>query len=417
MLSANLEATLHTLPEWQNLSRSVLVEIAGVKVGLIGALTEETPSIVLAAFFAGLGVKPLAAAVTDEARKLRLAGARLVVLVAHAGGVCRSFDDPRDLTKCQGNAEIVRAVRLIPAGLVDVVMGGHTHHAMAHFVEQVAVTNAWARGRAFSRVDVTVPADPSAPLDVRIFPPRELCQQGSDPCSAGDYEGKAIRASPAIQRAIQPWLERATEVKARPLKTRVLRELEPEHDRESALGNLMADLVRAVAKGSDVAIVNGGGLRASLPAGDLTYGGLYRVIPFDNRLALVRITAGDLALRLREHFARAAHGIVSVSGIRVAARCEAGALVVDLLRSDGRQIRSDEELLLATSDFLAGGGDDLLPAKLLAGRVEIAGPPNLRDRIAEHLGKAGKPLGEKLLDPKRPRLTLPAPRPVACGGS
>lgn len=415
MLSSNLTLDRRAFPDWKNLARSVMLEIAGVKVGFVGGLTEETPSIVLSSCFAGLGVAPLAASVATEARQLRKAGARVVIAVAHAGGECQSFDDPRDLTSCDPNAEIVRAAKALPEGLVDVIIGGHTHHAMAHFVGKTAVANAWARGRAFSRVDVTVPASASAALDVHIFPPRDMCEHNALPCVTGEYEGGPVYADSSVARTITPWLERATQVKARALGPKVVSALKSEHDRESALGNLMADLTLAVGNGANVALVNAGGLRSMLPAGDLTYGALYRVTPFDNRLALVRISAGELARRFEAHLTRDAHGIVSVSGIRVEARCARGKLEVHLLWPDGKPIESSVELRIATSDFLAGGGDDLLPADLPPSAVELLPAPNLRDRMAEFLGKDGKPLGEKLLDPHHPRLILPGPRPVKCG--
>jgi 2',3'-cyclic-nucleotide 2'-phosphodiesterase (5'-nucleotidase family) len=414
VLSSNLTLDRRAFPAWKNLARSVLLDISGVKVGFVGALTEETPSIVLSSCFAGLGVAPLAASVATEARSLRKAGARVVILVAHAGGECQSFDDPKDLSSCAMDAEIVRAAQAIPDGLVDVIIGGHTHQAMAHFVRKTAIANAWARGRAFSRVDVTVPPRPNAPLEVRIFPPRDLCEHDRRPCVAGEYEGGPIYASSEIARTIAPWLERAVQVKARALGPKVTSTIAPQHDRESELGNLMADLTLAVGAGADLALVNAGGLRSSLPEGDLTYGALYRVTPFDNRLALVRITAGDLARRFETHLTRDAHGIVSVSGIRVEARCSGGKLQVHLLHLDGKPIESSVELRIATSDFLAGGGDDLLPADLPSTSVELLPPPNLRDRMAEFLVKDGKPLGEKLVDPQRPRLILPGPRPVKC---
>lgn len=414
VLSSNLTLDRRAFPDWKNLSRSVLLDIGQVKVGFVGAITEETPSIVLSNCFAGLGVAPLAASVATEARELRKAGARVVILVAHAGGDCQSFDNPEDLSSCDTSVEIVRAAKALPEGLVDVIIGGHTHHAMAHFVGKTAIANAWARGRAFSRVDVTVPGTPNAPLDVRIFPPRELCEHNAKPCVTGDYEGAPIQPDSSVARTIAPWMERATQVKARALGPKVVSTLAAEHDRESALGNLMADLTLAVGNGADLALVNAGGLRSVLPAGDLTYGALYRVNPFDNRLALVRISAGDLARRFEVHLAHDAHGIVSVAGIRVEARCARGKLEVHLLRPDGKPIEASVELRIATSDFLAGGGDNLLPADLPESAIELLPTPNLRDRMAEFLGKDGKPLGEKLFDPRHPRLILPGPRPVKC---
>ncbi len=414
-LSSNLTNDAGKLPDWSNLSPSTMIDVRGVKVGLIGALTEETPNIVLASYFQGLRVTSIARRASEEARRLRARGARVVILLAHAGGKCSAFDDPGNLSVCS-EEEILRDARAIPEGLVDVIIGGHTHQAMAHFVGSIAVANSWARGRAFSRVDVSVPRAPDAPLAVHIFPPLEMCGAETSPCDRASYEGGSVSPDPAATAVIAPFLARAEAEKERPLGVRVEETLAPEHDHESALGNLVADWILASAKDADVAVMNAGGLRGALPAGALTYGELYGVTPFDNQLARVRLTAGAFADRVRQHLQQPLHGIIAVSGLRVDARCKNGKLDVQLIRKNGRHVRPEERIVIATSDFLATGGDELFPAgELPAGSVEISEPPNLRDRIAVQLSTAGGTIqGPKVFDPQHPRLALPAARPIHC---
>jgi hypothetical protein len=43
-------------------------------------------------------------------------------------------------------------------------------------------------------------------------------------------------------------------------------------------------------EGADVALLNSGGLRADLPAGELEYGAVYEIIPFDNNVATITMT-------------------------------------------------------------------------------------------------------------------------------
>lgn len=54
-------------------------------------------------------------------------------------------------------------------------------------------------------------------------------------------------------------------------------------NRETNLGDLCADAYRAVS-GADIALVNGGGIRADIPAGDITYGQIIKVHPYGNAL-------------------------------------------------------------------------------------------------------------------------------------
>lgn len=62
---------------------------------------------------------------------------------------------------------------------------------------------------------------------------------------------------------------------------------------ETNLGDLCADAYRAMS-GADVAIVNGGGVRANIPAGDITYGDIIAVHPFGNEMCVVECTGKDI---------------------------------------------------------------------------------------------------------------------------
>src|SRR5690606_38282236 len=124
---------------------------------------------------------------------------------------------------------------------------------------------------------------------------------------------------------------------------------------ESPLGNLFTDLMRAARPQAEVAITNGGGLRADLPAGELTYGALYQASPFDNQFALVRVTAGELARILAANLASDG-GFLSISGVRAEARCEGGELRVSLADERGRALPADRRLTIVTTDFLATSG-------------------------------------------------------------
>lgn len=87
----------------------------------------------------GLAMAPLAATVAAEARRVRDAGAQLVIVSAHAGGGCVWFDDPKNLSSCDPNAEIFDLARELPAGLVQAIVAGHTHAGLAHEVNGIAI--------------------------------------------------------------------------------------------------------------------------------------------------------------------------------------------------------------------------------------------------------------------------------------
>ncbi len=138
LLAANLLDQASGRPvAWPNVRPSVLVTVAGVRVGIVGVMTLDALSMTLAANVGGLATSPLVPAIADEATALRAGGAQIVVLVAHAGGACAAFGAPDDLTSCDDSAEIFDVARRLPHGTVDAIVAGHTHDALAHRVAGV----------------------------------------------------------------------------------------------------------------------------------------------------------------------------------------------------------------------------------------------------------------------------------------
>lgn len=62
---------------------------------------------------------------------------------------------------------------------------------------------------------------------------------------------------------------------------------------ETNLGDLCADAYRAKT-GADVAVINGGGVRSSIAAGDITYGNIIEVQPFGNSLCVAEVTGQQI---------------------------------------------------------------------------------------------------------------------------
>lgn len=108
----------------------------------------------------------------------------------------------------------------------------------------------------------------------------------------------------------------------------------------------------------------------------------------------------------------------SLAGLRVRVTCQGGALDVVLLRPDGVPVRDDERVLVATTDFLATGGDGIFESVSPPGGFAIDDDAGTaRDVVVEALRKRGGTLREdQLIDPANPRWALPGPQPVTCRG-
>jgi 5'-nucleotidase len=272
------------------------------------------------------------------------------------------------------------------------------------------VVQSYANGRAFGRVDLTLHRKTGKVLAARIEPPHEICPSGSfTDCAPGEYEGAPVKADAAIAKLIAPAFVAARAKGEERLGVELRRPLPHRRGEETALGNLLADLVRQARAGSDVAVLNGGSMRAGLPAGPLRYGSLYEAFPYDNVFATVHVQASELRRLLAASLARSS-SLVSLSGIRVRARCQAGVLDVTLTRSNGSSIADSEQLAVATSDFLATGGDGFF-----AGAKATLETGLLREAVVEELRKRGGTLDPAaLFDARNPRFDLPGPVPIRC---
>jgi 2',3'-cyclic-nucleotide 2'-phosphodiesterase (5'-nucleotidase family) len=418
-LAANIvEASSGASPRWENVSPDFLTTVAGVRVGLVGVSTEATPTTTLAVNFRGLAMRPLAAAVSERAASLRSRGAVVVVVLAHAGGGCRRFDQPADLASCDAHEEVFELARALPEGSVDAIVAGHTHRGVAHVVNGIPVIESFANGQAFGRVDLTV--ERGRVTGREVFPPHGVCGEitrepvDPDRCAPAPYEGAAVVADEAVARIVAGPLAAARSVEERPVGVVVERPVRTRYQEESALNNLIADRMRAAAPGADVALMNGGGVRADLPPGALDYGHLYATLPFDNRLVTVRMRGSALRAALRDNV-RADDGALGLAGARVAVTCAGASMELRVARDDGRAIADDELLTVATNDYLAGGSLARHLAEPLTDDA-IAAAPVMRDAVGAALGAVGPLRGDdpRWYDPAHPRVALPHARPVRC---
>lgn len=102
----------------------------------------------------------------------------------------------------------------------------------------------------------------------------------------------------------------------------------------------------------DITIVNMGGMRCEWPAGPITRGNVFELMPFDNRLVVLTLKGADV-LALCESFAR--YGGQGVAGMRVTI---VNGNVVDV-QIGGVALNTKATYKVATSDYLSGGADHM----------------------------------------------------------
>lgn len=169
---------------------------------------------------------------------------------------------------------------------------------------------------------------------------------------------------------------------------------------ETLLGNFVADVVLLKARETykpedgktvDLCLLNNGGLRSSLPKGNVTRGDIFSLMPFDNEIVVVTISGAKMQELLKF---LAASGGLPVAGINMGIRADRtpGTAFIN-----GKLVEESRTYKIATSDYLATGGDKMnfliAPVKLETTGLKI------RDALLEHCASAtssNQPIGSPL---------------------
>jgi 5'-nucleotidase len=309
----------------------------GVPVGVIGVTTTETPSIVVPDAVAPFTFLDLSDSVNAAVGALHRRGVHTIVVLAHAGGFQDPGKDPA--------GEILDETRQMDPD-VDLVVAGHTHSLLNTKVNNALVVQAFRYGTAFEQVKLTV--------NRRT---RDVIASSAEVITTYD---EGVEAAPDLAALVQTFKDRIAPVAQRLIATAaapVTRDTTPAG--ESGLGDLIAD-AQAHEAGAQIALMNPGGIRADLKAGQLTYADLFAVQPFDNGLARMTLTGAQLKAVLEQQF-RDTGGdkILQISGIKETydRTRAAGDRITALTLTDGTHIDPAASYTVALNSFLATGGD------------------------------------------------------------
>lgn len=338
ILSANLRDTLGNVPSW--IRQDVIVQRGPLKVGIIGISTVETPKTTRAINVTDLRFIDPAPVVSARAQALRAQGADVIIVTGHVGGFCNADG------VCTG--EIFEMVNRLTAR-VDVVVSGHSHSFVNTRLRGVPIVQARSRGEAIDIVDLAV-GDTTGRQAGDIGASRVIS------ADVPDVMSDTITADPQAARIARRAIDAVAGIIAQPVG-RILTDMRRDGS-QYALGNLIADAMREAAK-SDIAVMNNGGVRASLLAGDVNFGRLYEVQPFGNTLYTLKVRGADL----RAYLARLVAGTsirAHVSGValRYDPARPADDRLVDV-RVGGRPIDPKRIYTITLNDFMVTGGDGL----------------------------------------------------------
>jgi 5'-nucleotidase len=334
VLSANLDATAE--PELAGRVRpTASFRNGAARIVVVGLTTPETPGV--SSPGPNLRFTDPAEATERAVWEARREGPATVVLLSHLGL-------PADR----------RLAAQVPG--VDVILGGHSHTLVAPPVlvngpeREVVIVQAGAHGRWLGRLDLDLAADGKLAAHAQVM--REL--------DAGLAEDPAVAA--IVARFAAP-----LEAIRRTVVVTLPAPLDNSGCGTAAcdLGTLVAEALRRHA-GTEIGWMNGGGMRAGLPAGEVTMGDLLSTLPFGNTLARVTLRGHAVKAALENGVSRLpgrAGRYPQVAGLRfrVNPLRPAGERVsdieVEVAAGEWRALEAERAYRIATNNFLRRGGD------------------------------------------------------------
>jgi 5'-nucleotidase / UDP-sugar diphosphatase len=361
--AANLKAPDgSSLPDIMGYS---IINSEGVRIGIAGITGHQTP---VTSSPGELQFDDTLQTAVRLNAALRKAGADIVVLVAHAP---RAIDE--ELRARSG---------------ADVILSGDDHDLFIGYDGRTAFAEAMQDGLYLVAIDLDISVKIAGDGTRRVtwWPTFRLIDTANVVPDAEVADRVALYEATIARDLEQQIGTTLTELDSRSAEVR---------GGEAAIGNLVADAIRA-GTGAEIALLNGGSLRGNrlYPADTVISRRLVRTeLPFGNSAVVLDITGGDLAAALEQGLAKAERPTAAfpqVSGLEIRAdlTLPPGERVVSVM-VNGEPLDEQARYKLATSDFLARGGDGL---SALEGARVLLGPDDaasVADHVIDHVSAEG----------------------------
>ncbi|MEN6460739.1 MAG: 5'-nucleotidase C-terminal domain-containing protein, partial [Syntrophomonas sp.] len=278
--------------------------------------------------------------ITRLVPELKQQGVQVIIILGHLGG----YMDNDKNTITGEVAELTNAI----SG-ADVLVAAHTDQKIAGYINGMAVVQAYYNGRAVGHIALK-------------YSPQAQ---------------KVVSAIPAVIDLPTPNLTEDIQVKAiidegqkqlGPVKNEIIgensTELSHQRDKFSILGQWVTDIMRQETN-ADIAFQNGGGLRTGIPAGVITVGKLWEVLPFDNTLVLLDMKGSQIMQALQYGINNSMYGSLQYSGVKVKydPLLPSDERIVEVTLPDGSVFNPEKTYRVVTNDFMAGGGDGYIMFK------------------------------------------------------
>ncbi|WP_066252235.1 bifunctional 2',3'-cyclic-nucleotide 2'-phosphodiesterase/3'-nucleotidase [Neobacillus drentensis] len=330
--------------------------IEGQKIGVIGVVTQETPNMIVRKGNESLQITDEVEAINKYTEELKGQGIEAIIVLAHNPATQTGYTDSFDASRIAEQID----------DEVDVIFAAHNHVGVNRVVDNKLIVQAYSYGSAFSDVEVEID--------------RETGDIVNKSAEIKTVYQKDYTPDPEVAEIMKKYSEKAEPIKAKVVgqSSSTLEKGYPTVDNEFgdfALGNLIADGMKA-AMNADFAMMNGGGVRSPLEAGEVTFGDLFAIQPFGNVLNKVKLSGADLETVLNNQITD--RGLdFHIAGFKYTYTYDSTAKtgkVVDIFLPDGSKIDKTKEYTVVINNYMTGNlkyGIGALSTDLEVGPIDV----------------------------------------------
>lgn len=316
IVSANLYDTQMKSPYTQ---RYIIQKIGSLRIGIIGLMTTELPTLCVPSNVQNLEVRSLSSTVNEIIPELKKNGADIIVALTHQG----VKEDSILATECPD---------------LDLIVGGHSHTALfkPKYVNGIMIVQAGSRGRWIGKVDLVVDTQKDTIVQSR----GELIE-----CRTAD-----ITPDPVVDATVTE-LEKLADKSLNEVIAVATVDLKRTGVGESNIGNWISDVMRSYAK-TDFAFQNSGGIRKDLLAGNITVRDFWEISPFGN--TLVTFTVDGKTLRsMIQHQLSLRDDFCQISGFSYVYRTINGQKILYNVKVGKQPLDEKKKYSIVTNNYVA----------------------------------------------------------------
>jgi 5'-nucleotidase len=358
--------------------------VDGVRIGFIGAVLKETPTIVTPTGVAGLKFIDEADAINASVQQLKRQGVKTIVVALHQGTSQTSYTGPTDPDVAAPTGPIAAIVKRLDSE-VDVVISGHSHGFTNALVpnargKEILLTQAFSASTAYGDIDLSISRNSD-----------DVVEKSAAIVTTWGDEGPGLLPDVQVAELVAKADESVGPRVNRVVGTVTSALTRSENDAgESSLGNLIADAQR-VQTDAQFAFMNPGGIRADLDAGEVTWGDLFTIQPFGNDLVSMDVTGAQIKTLLEQQWqGQTFPKILKTSGLSYTwdNNRPLGDRVTQILSADGTPLDPAATYRITVNSFMAAGGDNFLV--LVQGTRRVVGPVDL-DALVDYVESLSQP--------------------------